>query len=257
MVDDYYKILDVDEDVSTDDLKRAFHKKARELHPDVSSDEDAEEKFKKVNEAYSVLSDQNKREEYDLRRKGIPPFGGGGFPGFRGFGDVFNDFFRGTQQQRNSRPQPKPIEIKYNLPVYSALVGGKIKLNYKYKVSCPTCSATGVLEWSTCQMCKGTGVTQHTQGVYFIKIPCPLCKGRGSIPKESCKECESGFFDEESSVEIDIKPGFSTSVFTMNGKGHEVMGVRGPLIVGVVVDIPDLSNLSKEDREKLKELVSP
>ncbi len=200
---DYYDTLGVDREASEEDIKKAFRKLARQHHPDVHSGDQkksAEEKFKEINEAYEILSDQEKRRRYDMfGHTGTQP-GAGGFEGFDfgrgGFGDMFNDIFEdlvgsgGTRQTRRQRGS----DLQYNLDISfeDAVNGKEAKLRIPRWEVCVTCRGTGARSANalkTCPSCKGAGQLRFQQGFFSVSRPCHQCEGRGQIVTEPCGTC--------------------------------------------------------------------
>ncbi len=224
-VKDYYKILGVDENASADDIKRKYRNLAKKYHPDANSgDKSAEAKFKDVSEAYSVLSNAEKRKKYDQMRK----FGGGpgtgfgqgldfndfGFGGFQrsgrrahssgfnfdtfgGFGDLFSqifDFGYGKQQKRGQYQSQgnNNLEVELIVPIELAVQGGKSSFTVNKEKTCPVCEGGGAKPGSTvitCPQCKGRGYVTISQGLFGVNRPCPRCYGKGQIIKNPCNRC--------------------------------------------------------------------
>ncbi len=231
---DYYQILGVSETASDKEIKRAFHRLARKYHPDKNKSADAEKMFKEMNEAYQVLSDSKKREEYDRFRKyGPRAFAGGGKPGgveidFGGFNpggfgsadfdfsDIFSSVFGGApRQSRRKRRVQRGFNIKAIIEIQfeTALKGGKIPFKITRQATCETCkgsgSATG--EKKVCPQCNGRGVVQLAQGGFALNRPCPVCGGEGSIIENPCKTCNSkGFVNKTQTVEVNIPKGINS-----------------------------------------------
>lgn len=216
---DYYNILGVSKTATDDEIKSAFRKKAKEFHPDINKSADAEAKFKEVNEAYAVLSDKQKRTNYDKFGTAEPGanFGGGagggtGFGGFGGFGNGaggfdfnfggFNGFedlfsmFGGGSQTRKSNNAGEDINIRINLSFQEAVFGAKKRVSITRVKPCPTCNGTGAKnkeDVQTCPYCKGTGQIRQTQNTLFGRMssvgPCPNCNGTGKTVKNPCSAC--------------------------------------------------------------------
>jgi molecular chaperone DnaJ len=201
---DYYEILGVERQASDDELKKAFRKQARQFHPDLQTGEHqkkaAEEKFKEVNEAYEVLSDQEKRRRYDLfGHAGGPQGFGGGFDsdfGRGGFGDVFNDifedFFGGSP--RGGQRAERGTDLQYNLELTfeEAVYGKEAKLKIPRWEVCQECHGTGARSPSgikVCATCKGAGQLRFQQGFFSISRPCTTCEGAGQMITDPCGTC--------------------------------------------------------------------
>ena len=206
---DYYEVLGVQKGASDDEIKKAFKKLARKYHPDLNRDDPktAEEKFKEVNEAYSVLSDPQKKAQYD--QFGHAAFenggGGGGAGGFGGFGgggggfeDIFDAFFGGGgSRSRRSGPE-RGSDLRYDLELTfeEAAFGKEAELTVPRMENCGTCHGTGAAAGTspeTCPDCHGSGQVQRRQNTPFGQIlnshPCGRCHGTGKIIKTPCKDC--------------------------------------------------------------------
>ena len=200
MATDYYALLGVSQDASADEIKKAYRKLARTLHPDVNPDPQAQERFKEVTAAYEVLSDPQKRQMYDL---GGDPLGGGfGGAGFGGqgfdFGDIMDAFFGGGQQrgprQRARRGQDALIRLTIDLP--AAVFGDTRQITVDTAARCATCDGAGTAANTTvetCVLCKGRGEIQQVQRSFLGQVmtsrACPQCQGFGTTIPHPCPEC--------------------------------------------------------------------
>ncbi|MDL2281056.1 molecular chaperone DnaJ [Selenomonadales bacterium OttesenSCG-928-I06] len=203
---DYYEVLGVSKNATEDEIKKAFRKLARKYHPDVNREnpKEAEEKFKEANEAYEVLSDADKRSQYD--QFGHDAFSGqegfGGFGGFGGgFSDIFDMFFGqgGAGFGAGGRPGPeRGADLRYDMEISfeEAAFGLETEIQIPRTEDCPTCDGTGAAEGTeieTCSECQGTGQVKVTQSTPFGRMmnikPCPRCKGEGKVIKTPCKKC--------------------------------------------------------------------
>lgn len=245
---DYYEVLGVARGASDDEIKKAFRRKAKELHPDRNSDNpQAETQFKEANEAYDVLKDAEKRAAYD--RFGHAAFDGGmaGGPRAGGFGnggqgdfasafsDVFEDLFgdfmggqRGGQRQRAARGS----DLRYNLKVTleEAYAGLSRSITIPTSVSCSNCNGTGAeggAEPVTCPTCSGMGKVRAQQGFFTVERTCPTCAGMGQIVKNPCATCGgSGREQKEKSLSVNIPAGVETGTrIRLSGEGEA--GLRG------------------------------
>ena len=252
---DYYEVLEVPRDADAKTIKRAFLKKARKLHPDVSDAPDAEEKFKEVNEAYSVLSDDQKRANYD--RYGDPNgpagfgsdyvdvsdiFGGGGF----GFGDIFDSFFGGGAGRAagQARTRGRDMGIRLTVTLEEAAAGCHKTVAYTRLAPCEDCGGTGAAEGGrmhTCERCHGTGRVVEVQRTIFgqmqTQTTCPACHGQGQVIDHPCETCEGqGRTPSREKVEVQVPAGVhSGQTLTVEGKGEA--GVRGDASGNLVVSI--------------------
>ena len=240
---DYYEVLGVSSNASEGDLKKAYRTKAKELHPDRnSSNPNAEDQFKEVNEAYDVLKDQNKKAAYD--RYGHAAFeGGSAGPGAGGFhsggdfssafSDVFDDLFgdfRGGQNNRQRASRGSDLRYNLNISLEDAFSGIQKTVNIPSTVNCDGCSGTGASggsKPSTCPTCSGMGKVRAQQGFFTVERGCPTCSGMGQIIKDPCRKCNgSGQEKKERSLSVNIPSGVETGTrIRLSGEGEA--GVRG------------------------------
>ena len=267
---DYYEILGVEKTASEAEIKKAYRKMAIQYHPDKNpGDKEAEEKFKEAAEAYSVLSDKDKRARYDqFGHAGMGGAAGGGFSDFGDFdlNDIFSSVFGhgfsgfggfggfggggGRSSQRKFRGSDLRVKVKMNLKDVSTGVEKKFKLK-KY-VTCEHCHGTGAEgdgATETCPTCHGTGSVTRTQqsifGMMQTQSVCPQCNGEGKIIKNKCKHCSGeGIVYGEEVVEVKIPAGVAEGMqLTVNGKGNagKRNGIPGDLLVVIEEEAhPDL-----------------
>ena len=193
---DLYQTLGVDRGASADEIKKAYRKIARELHPDVNPDPAVQDKFKEVTAAYEVLSDPQKRQSYDMGGSGFGGFGGGFGGG--GFSDIMDAFFGGGQN-RGPRPrmrQGQDALIRVEVDLNEACFGTERDISVENAVTCTKCSGQGSADSSApamCQVCKGRGETQQVQRSFLGQVmtsrPCGSCQGYGSVIQNPCREC--------------------------------------------------------------------
>ena len=252
---DYYEVLGVDKNASAADIKKAYRKLAIQYHPDKNpGDKQAEEKFKEAAEAYSVLSDPDKKARYDqYGHAGLGGAAGGGFNGagmdmndiFSMFGDIFGGGGfggfggRGASQQMRNRGTDLRVKVKMNLEEISSGITKKFKLK-KY-VPCPHCGGTGAEgnAMETCPDCKGSGRVIRTQqsifGIMRTEVPCQRCNGEGKIIKNKCTHCNGdGIVMGEEVVEVNIPAGVHDGMqLSMRGKGNagKRNGIAGDLLI--------------------------
>jgi molecular chaperone DnaJ len=257
---DFYKELGVSSDASADEIKRAYRKLARDLHPDTNSNPSAAERFKAVSEAHSVLSDPAKRKEYDETRRlfagggfGRGRFGGGNFGGFGGdgvefnlndlfdaagqtgganIGDLFGGLFgRGAQQSRPSRPRRgNDLETETELSFMEATKGVMMPLRLTSPAPCTNCHGSGARPGTSpkvCPNCNGSGVVSRNQGAFGFSEPCTECRGSGSIIEHPCDECNgSGVTTRTRTINVRIPPGVEDGQrIRLAGQGEA--GLRG------------------------------
>ena len=260
MSKDYYNILGVDRNASEEQIKKAYRKKAMQFHPDKNpGDASAEAKFKEAAEAYDVLSDANKKSNYD--NYGSPdgnpfgggfggggnPFGGHGFSMddiFSQFGDVFGN--RGHRQQRR-QARGSDLRIKVVLTIDEILKGCVKKLRYKRQAKCEPCGGKGGSDARECLTCNGTGrriVVQNTPfGQMRTEATCPDCQGTGKVIRNKCGHCHGeGTQLKEQVVDVQIPAGVSTGMqLSMQGFGNEIRdGISGDLQI-IVEEAQDFS----------------
>ncbi|MGR3806136.1 molecular chaperone DnaJ [Marinibacterium profundimaris] len=245
---DFYDVLGVSRSASADEIKKAYRKKAKELHPDRNADNpEAESQFKEANEAYEVLKDADKKAAYD--RFGHAAFdggmGGGPRPGAGGgpggadfqsaFSDVFDDLFgdfMGGQRGGGGRRAARGSDLRYNLRVTleEAYNGLQKTINVPTAVACSTCSGTGAeggAEPVSCPTCSGMGKVRAQQGFFTVERTCPTCSGLGQIIKNPCKSCGgSGRVEKDRALSVNIPAGVETGTrIRLAGEGEA--GLRG------------------------------
>lgn len=252
---DYYEVLGVPKNASEADIKKAFRNTAKKYHPDMHpGDKECEEKFKEAQEAYAVLSDSQKRQQYD--QFGHAAFdgsaGGGGFD-FSGmdmsdiFGDIFGDFFGGgSRRSSNSPMQGASVRLSVRISFEEAVFGCSKELEFTYKEECSTCKGSGAKPGTskeTCSKCGGKGKVVYSRQSLFGMMQnvetCPECHGSGKVVKEKCTDCHgSGYIAKKMKKTVDIPAGID------NGQSVRVRGYgepgsnggpRGDLLVEVIV----------------------
>jgi molecular chaperone DnaJ len=210
---DYYEVLGVDRGATPEDLKKAFRKQALKFHPDRNKEADANDRFKEVNEAYQVLSDPQRKAQYDqFGHEGVNGQAGRGFDGFEGFGgfgDIFDSFFSGSTQQTSNRGSD--LEFQINVSFRDAAFGIPRELELKRMERCERCDGskaepgTDVVECSTCH---GEGKVRRTQRTFFGQFQqvtaCPTCQGEGQTVKSACTQC-SGRGTERKTRKIEVQ----------------------------------------------------
>jgi molecular chaperone DnaJ len=199
-----YEVLGVAKNASADEIKKAYRKLARQFHPDRNpGDKDAEERFKEVQTAYDVLSDPEKRKQYDTfgsgdgRRAGPGGFTWSGAEGFDlgDLGDIFGGLFgrgRGTQQQQPRGQRGADVEVEINLSFEDALRGLETRIPVEIDTACRECGGTGAQPGTAptiCPECNGRGVLAESQGLFALSQPCPRCRGNGTVIEDPCPRC--------------------------------------------------------------------
>jgi len=227
---DYYAVLGVARDATPEEIKRAYRKLARELHPDVNPDPATQDRFKEVTAAYEVLSDADKRQMYDLG--GDPRGGGGGFgpgQGF-GFGDIMDAFF-GTQTRgpRSRVARGKDALIRIQVDLREATFGAQRDITVDTAVVCTSCHGAGTAQDSqvvTCTMCQGRGEVQSVQRSFLGQVmtsrPCPQCQGYGTLIPHPCPECAAdGRVRTRRTITVKIPAGVDTGTrIQLTGEGE-------------------------------------
>lgn len=242
---DYYEVLGLKKGASDDEIKKAFRKMAMKYHPDKNpGDKEAEEKFKEINEAYSVLSDPDKKSKYDrFGHAGVDPngFGGGGFGGFGGggfgfddifdmFGGAFGGFGGGGQQRRANSPRKgKDLQKAITITFEEAAFGTKKTIELSKYVACSTCNGEGTKPGTskkTCPKCNGTGQISQMQrtpfGQFQSVTTCDQCGGTGQVIEEACLDCKgTGRIRKNVTITVDIPAGVDNeSVIPIRGQGE-------------------------------------
>lgn len=255
---DYYEVLGIDRNATEGDIKKAYRTLAKKYHPDLNpGNKEAEHKFKEVNEAYEVLSDSQKRSNYDqFGHAGNDPngFGGfssGGFDGFGGFEDIFSTFFGGSSgfgsSSRRRGPQ-KGADIREDivLKFEEAAFGKKVDIRVTRMEDCHTCDGSGAkpgTQVKTCGKCGGSGQVQYTQNTplgRFVNVKtCDKCNGSGEIIDSPCSTCHgSGKEQKTRTISVNIPAGVDNgSILPLRGEGEpgEKGGRRGDLYVYIHV----------------------
>jgi molecular chaperone DnaJ len=254
---DYYQTLGVAETASTDEIKKAFRRLAKQHHPDRNpNNPQAAERFKEINEAHDVLSDSAKRKKYDqLRRygafagagsgrrggggagRGAPETGDFDISDLGGLGDLFSSIFgrRGAEMGRDA--EPEEIETNITIPFRVAALGGVVPITLAMPEVCPTCGGSGAAKGATvntCPECKGRGTVSFGQGGFAVNRPCPVCRGKGTVPSQRCPTCQgSGEMRVEKRVNVEVPPGVEDGT-RLRLKNQGPKG-RGDLIVQIHV----------------------
>lgn len=251
---DYYEVLGVGRSSSPDDIKKAYRKNAVQFHPDKNpGNKEAEEKFKELSEAYSVLSDQEARQRYDqfghaAFEGGANPFGFGDFSGFEDlFGDIFSSFF-GGQSNRKTRGRAGR-DLKYDLEITfeEAAFGAEKTISVNRGQECEECAGSGAAKGSSpeeCGQCKGTGQVRMTQGFFTISRPCHECQGAGRVVKSPCNICSgAGIKMVKGKIAVRIPAGIDNGQrLKLRGEGEAGSGggPTGDLYVQISVKPHDI-----------------
>ncbi len=271
MAKDYYEILGVPRDASPDEIKKRYRELVMKYHPDLhKNDPEAAKRMAEINEAYEVLSNPEKRAQYDrfgsVGAQGAPGgsagfdfsdfgFGGGGdfFDldeilrnfGFGGFGGARRATYE-SREETNRPTRGEDIEVPLTITLKEAVLGTKKDITITRKEVCPTCKGTGVepgAGYMTCPTCKGSGVIRKVQrsifGEFVVQSTCPTCHGTGRVPKAKCHTCGgTGIVTETKTVEVKIPAGVDTGTrVRVKGQGNAGLhgGPRGDLYVRIEV----------------------
>ena len=255
---DLYQILGVSKTATDDEIKKAYRNLAKKYHPDVCKEPDAETKFKEVQEAYEVLSDSTKRQQYDQFGHEGPMGGAGGFDGFNfgggfgGFDDIFSSFFGGGRSQSNTGPKRgRNIKTSITLTFEEAAFGVEKEITLNKLDTCKDCSGTGAMsgkDIETCPKCHGRGKVIVEQNSFFGRIQteatCPHCNGKGKTIKNKCTTCHGeGRIKNVSKLKVRIPSGVEDEqTLTVSGKGEAGPngGMNGDLYININVKPHDL-----------------
>ena len=258
---DYYEVLGVDRGADEATIKKAYRQLAKKYHPDMNpGDKEAEKKFKEASEAYAVLSDAEKRRQYDQFGHAAFEQGGGGAGGFGGFdfnggdmgdifGDIFGDLFGGGRSRRANNGPMKGANVRtaVRITFEEAVFGCEKQLDLNLKDECKTCHGTGAKPGTspeTCPKCGGKGQIVYTQQSLFGTVrnvqTCPDCNGSGKIVKEKCADCHgSGYITKRKKIAVTIPAGIDNGQsIRIREKGEPGVngGPRGDLLVEVQVE---------------------
>jgi molecular chaperone DnaJ len=273
---DYYEVLGVARDASPEEIKKAYRQKAKELHPDKnpSSRENAEAEFKRVAEAYEVLADPSKRQQYDRYGHAGPDqgftFGFNDFRrareaysefGFGGFDDLFDMFFRqggrgGARRTRSRRGED--IEYRLRVTLEDAATGTKMTITAPRLVACSHCDGEGAEPGSTrktCPTCQGQGQVQYRQqsllGSFVNVQTCPECRGAGEVIDQPCKRCHGhGRVKEKSRISINVPAGVETgSRLRLRGQGNAGLHGAPPGDMYIAIEVIPHPTFRREGRD--------
>lgn len=261
MNDDYYDLLGVSREATPQEIKKAYQKKARALHPDINPDPEAQEQLKKISHAYETLSNAEKRRMYDM---GGGPGMGGGFPGGGGFdfSDIF-DMFAGASGMRGSGPVPRrrrggDILRRITVDLRDVVFGGEKEISFRTAVVCQDCQGSCCQPGTSprpCTECRGSGhvqrVAQSILGQVMTTAPCQVCEGHGDVIDSPCQTCAGrGRVPSEQTTTVRIPSGIEHGLrLQIRGAGEagEAGGPAGDLLVEVLVADHDIFTRERDD----------
>ena len=264
---DYYDVLDIDRNASEDEVKKAFRKLARQHHPDLHAEPDkkkvAEEKFKEAGEAYEVLSDNERRQKYDMfghaaagQGGGPQGFGGGGFGDV--FGDIFEDFFGGSRG-RSRAEQGNDLQYNLEISFEEAINGKEAKLKIPRWEVCGTCHGTGAKSDQAvkpCSACRGAGQIRLQQGFFTINRTCGQCQGAGQIIADPCKSCRGQRrMHKERMLSVTIPAGVESGMrLRLSNEGEHGMNGGPPGDLYVALHVKPHSHFVRKGQDILYDL---
>jgi molecular chaperone DnaJ len=254
---DYYEVLGVAKGASADDIKKAYRKLARKHHPDVNpGDKEAENRFKELSEAYAVLSDKEKKVQYDQfghagKAGAGPDFSDFDFGGFRTGGfdvggftyeDLFGDLFGGGRARRQAPSRGQNLSYQVKISFADAYKGVELPVMYDHEAACDRCGGGGSEPGSgttTCPRCKGTGQQMISQGAFQFAQACPQCQGKGSVISNPCTRCRGqGIVRKSERINVKIPAGVDTgSKVRVAGKGNAGANGGPPGDLFIVVQV--------------------
>lgn len=248
---DHYKTLGVDNSASADEIKKAYRKLAKIHHPDKNqNDPIAEDKFKHINEAYEILSDDNKRRNYDNS--------------LNGYNNPFDMLFRNVHPPAADRPTPgQDLRYVVDVSLYAFILGDDRTIKISYADPCAACNGTGAFSFDKCSACNGTGrltKIQEAQGMRMHSTTtCNYCYGRGKIPKEKCGTCNGDKVKrmEDVTVHFNVPPGSKDKdIVKLYGQGPKGTfgGPNGSIFIQLRMKLPNKDSLTKEQIEVLKSI---
>lgn len=264
---DYYEVLGVQKNASEEEIKRAFRKLAKQYHPDVNKESDAEAKFKEIGEAYAILSDPEKRRQYDQFGHAAFEGGSSGFQGFSAddidLGSIFDEFFGssfgfnfgGGSRRRNGPSKGRDRLVKMNLTFEEAVFGCKKSINIDLNETCSKCNGAGGFHEKTCSKCNGRGTIIMEQksmfGIFQTQTTCNECGGSGKTFEETCNLCRgTGYTKENKEILVTVPEGVDTGYqLRISGKGEAGSngGPNGDIYIEFNVKKHDFFEREEED----------
>jgi molecular chaperone DnaJ len=275
MKKDYYEVLGLDKNATPDEIKKAYKKMARKYHPDINKDENASEMFVEINEANEVLSDPQKKAQYDqFGHAAFDPAAGGAGGGFDGFNfggnggdfgidveELLNGFFGGGSSRSRQRAQAnnggEDLRMQLNISFEDAFNGVETEISYNRDEKCGKCDGTGSedKQTETCSTCSGNGYTVQQQRTLFgmaqTQVVCSTCQGKGKVPKVKCTNCKgSGIKKATTTISIKIPAGIdSGQTIRVQGQGNQGLNgtPNGDLLLTVYVQDHEIFERSGND----------
>jgi len=248
---DYYETLGVGRNATAEEIKKAYRKRAKETHPDANKDDPtAEDKFKEVSEAYSILKDSEKKFKYDNPQvqSHMP----------QGFEDFINSNFGFGGQRRPDPDAPrkgKDVRINKDISLFESLFGTAIKAGIKYSDDCNECSGVGGIGVGrSCTYCSGTGMMKSRRGDMTVAQHCHHCGARGYHPATECVSCSAtGVKEYNTDFDVTIPPGFTGGTVRVENKGGPGRngGPTGDLYINVSVRFPSIPESDISNKEKV------
>jgi len=269
---DYYEVLGITRTASEEELKKAYRRLAVQHHPDRNpGDKQAEERFKEINEAYQILSDPDKRAQYDrfghaaFQNAGAGPGGFGGFDFSQGFEEVFSDIFGdffGTGRGRSRSRTRRGDDLRYDLEVEfeEAAKGIEKVVKFQRLTQCDACNGTrakgGTQSARTCPNCKGSGQVRTQQGFFSIATTCGNCRGEGTIIVDPCPKCQGqGRLRKQESLSVRIPPGVDNgSRLKLRGEGEAGYGGGPSGDLYVVIHVKEHALFARQDNDIIIEV---
>jgi molecular chaperone DnaJ len=268
MPKNYYETLGVSKDASQDEIKKAYRKLAKKCHPDVNKEKGAEDKFKELNEAFSVIGDESKRQQYDMfgATRDQQSQGGGGFQGFRGgsqggygegqgfedifggFEDIFGSFFGQRNNSRREDESGEDLRFDLEISLEDVYFGTEQEINYYAYVECPKCGGSGASNKSkiqVCSTCHGKGFVTQMVNLGPIRMQnqgvCPACRGKGKIIKDSCNKCDGkGRIKDRVNIKVNIPKGINEGQrIKLKGRGNAAKNNNAPGDLYVFISIKE------------------
>jgi molecular chaperone DnaJ len=271
MTRDYYEVLGVSRNAGKEDIKRAFRKLAREYHPDVSKHADAEMRFKEINEAYEVLSDDDKRSRYD--RFGVAGvqnngFGGAGATGFSGFEEIFEELFTnfGGGRSAGRRRGPRPgndRRVNVTVTFEESIFGVEKEVDFDRLEACETCQGSGAEPGTApvrCPECKGTGEIRQVQqtflGAMVRASTCPRCQGKGEVNQTPCHTCRgNGQMQKRARLSVQIPPGVREGLqIQIRGEGDSGDAGAPSGNLYVLIDVKEHKFFKRKDNDVILDI---